>query len=182
MQANTITVKLNVGGKRYETSLATLKRDPHSFFAKLVRNGDFSSKEFFIDRNGQYFEYILDYLRQPATWEPPIDKETRTILRREADFYSLPGLVQILEQKYNLAKRYGSYNSFLVVKFPDKTYSLHASTMIKDDFGLKDQEGKDILELAGNIRKYMNKYYEIGYEFVQAIRYHNVTIYIFKVR
>ena len=56
---------LNVGGAKYATSLVTLTSDTNSILHKMF-NGSFFLKpskdgSYFIDRNGKYFEYVLDY-------------------------------------------------------------------------------------------------------------------------
>ena len=60
-------VKLSVGGQHFPKSLQTLTRDPNSMLAamfsgrhKLETTEDGS---FFIDRDGTYFLFILNYLR-----------------------------------------------------------------------------------------------------------------------
>ena len=60
-------VKLNVGGQHFTTSLQTLTRDPYSMLAAMfsgrheVQTTEDGS--FFIDRDGTYFRFILNYLR-----------------------------------------------------------------------------------------------------------------------
>lgn len=50
-------IRLNVGGKKFTTSIATLSREPDSMLAKLVNeqwleNGETSSQnELFVDRH-----------------------------------------------------------------------------------------------------------------------------------
>eukprot|EP01120_Amphizonella_sp_Union-15-10_P010278 TRINITY_DN4095_c0_g1_i1.p1 TRINITY_DN4095_c0_g1~~TRINITY_DN4095_c0_g1_i1.p1 ORF type:complete len:247 (+),score=61.78 TRINITY_DN4095_c0_g1_i1:70-810(+) len=54
-------IKLNVGGKIFETSKATLTKE-RSLFSALIAK--FPSEEvFFLDRDPKYFEWILNYLR-----------------------------------------------------------------------------------------------------------------------
>ena len=58
-------VVLNVGGRLYTTTLSTLcNYGPHYFSRRLSppwRHGE--TREIFIDRNGDTFSYVLDYLR-----------------------------------------------------------------------------------------------------------------------
>ena len=63
----TSTVKLNVGGHLFTTSVQTLTKDPNSMLAALF-SGKFEMKPseedtFFIDRDGTHFRFILNYLR-----------------------------------------------------------------------------------------------------------------------
>ena len=58
------TVKLNVGGKIYKTSLDTLQKDPDSMLAAMF-SGRFDVKSceedgaYFIDRDGKLFRYAI---------------------------------------------------------------------------------------------------------------------------
>ena len=79
-------VRLNVGGKRFTTSLQTLTRDQNSMLAAMfsgrhkVETTDDGS--FFIDRGGTYFRFILNYLR-----------DGELVLPVEARFYQLQGVL-----------------------------------------------------------------------------------------
>lgn len=78
MQHGQKIVTLNVGGRRFVTTAATLSSVEGSFLWKLVTAQQQSasaprgslSGEFFIDRNGKLFEYILEYLRTVRFGEP----------------------------------------------------------------------------------------------------------------
>jgi hypothetical protein len=65
-------VKLNVGGKIFETTTETLTINSEYFVALFSNNFEqyfdenkIQTKEIFIDRSNIAFEYILDYLRDP---------------------------------------------------------------------------------------------------------------------
>ncbi|KAL4448314.1 hypothetical protein ABPG75_005533 [Micractinium tetrahymenae] len=95
-------VTLNVGGHRFLTTAATLAAVDGSYFCKLAQQasqqggGRGGSAEFFVDRSGKIFEYVLDHLRSrrfndsPSTL--PKDERTLSLLAREAEFYQLPEL------------------------------------------------------------------------------------------
>jgi hypothetical protein len=73
------TVKLNVGGRRFETLRSTLLSVPGTYFHGLLDCQP--AEEYFIDRDGEKFAPILNYLRGARNeW---IDPE-------EAGFYALP--------------------------------------------------------------------------------------------
>ena len=68
-------IRLNVGGKIFCTSKTTLTRIPNTFFSALL-SGEISSLKdetgaFFIDREGSWFEPILNYLRTENLIIPP---------------------------------------------------------------------------------------------------------------
>ena len=93
-------VKLNVGGKRFTTSLQTLARDPNSMLAAMFsgRHEVETTEDgsFFIDRDGTYFRFILNYLRNGELILP----EGVTFLAEleaEAKFYQVQGLLDELK-------------------------------------------------------------------------------------
>ena len=94
------TVKLNVGGQYFTTSIQTLRKDPNSMLAAMF-SGKFNTKpsedgSFFIDRDGTYFRFILNYLRNDELILP----EGATFLkelRKEAEFYQIQGIVDELK-------------------------------------------------------------------------------------
>ncbi|WIA14852.1 hypothetical protein OEZ86_003569 [Tetradesmus obliquus] len=98
-------IKLNVGGVPYATSLATLTCVPSSYFSALfsgrweqqvMQNG-----EVFLDRDGEVFKFVLQYLRARASCSDavclPADEATRGQLRSEARYFGLPCLEGLLE-------------------------------------------------------------------------------------
>ncbi|KAI3357621.1 hypothetical protein L3Q82_016028 [Scortum barcoo] len=92
-------VTLNVGGHLYTTSLSTLQRYPDSMLGAMFR-GDFpttrdSQGNYFIDRDGTLFRYILNFLRT-SELTLPVDFTETDLLRKEADFYQIEPLIQCL--------------------------------------------------------------------------------------
>jgi hypothetical protein len=60
-------VELNVGGYRFETSVQTLRRVPHTFFDAYF-SGRYEQDvcadgSFFVDRCGEHFGHVLEYMR-----------------------------------------------------------------------------------------------------------------------
>ena len=76
MSAPTSVITLNIGGMHYTTTNATLCHPAYgdTFFTSLLSGRFASTKDkdgnFFVDRSGKYFEYILDYLRT-GKWRVP---------------------------------------------------------------------------------------------------------------
>ncbi|CAL8367777.1 unnamed protein product [Lota lota] len=92
-------VTLNVGGHLYTTSLSTLQRYSDSMLGAMFR-GDFpttqdSKGNYFIDRDGTLFRYILNFLRT-SELTLPVDFTEIDLLRKEADFYQIEPLIQCL--------------------------------------------------------------------------------------
>ena len=93
------TVKLNVGGQHFATSVQTLTKDPNSMLASMF-SGRFDMKpsedgSFFIDRDGTHFRFILNFLRTGKLTLP----EGATFIKEleeEAEFYQIQGLIDAL--------------------------------------------------------------------------------------
>jgi hypothetical protein len=93
-------IHLNVGGTRYDIAEETLLNHEDTMLAKLVsskwKKGG-NQEPLFIDRNGERFQYIVDWYRDGQITVP------RTIsvnaLRNDALFFGLPENVVIEETK-----------------------------------------------------------------------------------
>ena len=94
------TVKLDVGGQHFTTTVQTLTKDPNSMLAAMF-SGKFERKpsedgSFFIDRDGTHFRFILNFLRTGKLTLP----EGATFIKEleeEAEFYQIQGLVDALK-------------------------------------------------------------------------------------
>ena len=95
------TVKLNVGGHHFTTTVQTLRKDPNSMLAAMF-SGKFDTQpsedgSFFIDRDGTHFRFILNFLRDGKLILPEgatFHKE----LEAEATFYQIQGVVEELKR------------------------------------------------------------------------------------
>lgn len=90
------TLKLNIGGQLFTTSLATVRKDRGSILQGMFSER-FDSKpaedgSYFIDRDGTHFRYILNYLRTGQLIVPE-DKIIRRELFTEAKFYQVQGMI-----------------------------------------------------------------------------------------
>eukprot|EP00117_Sycon_ciliatum_P031964 scpid46596/ scgid24898/ FH protein interacting protein FIP2; BTB/POZ domain-containing protein At5g55000 len=97
-------IKLNVGGRMFVTSLTTLSADPDSMLAAMFSGRheldvDKQDMSVFIDRNGQAFASILEWLRTglvPASVLQS-DSERKAVLV-EAKYFQLESLASKLEE------------------------------------------------------------------------------------
>lgn len=101
-------VFVNVGGVKYGTLAETLKKFPNvDILACGVAVGN---NEYFIDRNGEYFRYILDFLRSGHSWKsavlPSLAKEVILCIKEEAKYY---GLYDMMFGLYDAAARWDIY-------------------------------------------------------------------------
>jgi len=92
---NVERVLLDIGGHHFSTSIHTLTSIPDSYFGRLF-SGPFPSHmvgedgRVFLDRDGNQFRYILNYLRDPGTFTLKLRNKTELDqLRREAAFYGI---------------------------------------------------------------------------------------------
>ncbi|KAL6842390.1 hypothetical protein ACP4OV_027817 [Aristida adscensionis] len=92
-------VLLNIGGKRYATTADTLtQREPCSLLASTLLPAAASGPgELFVDRDGELFRHVLNWLRDGAV--PPLpDAECRRLLR-EAEYFRMHGLIDCLNER-----------------------------------------------------------------------------------
>ncbi|NXI49668.1 KCNRG protein, partial [Chloroceryle aenea] len=101
-------VVLSVGGVRFVTRVCTLQQFPESRLARMLSGDDREFKqangEFFVDRDGTLFSYIMDFLRTLQVSLPP-DFSDYQRLRREAEFYGLYPLADLLSREHLLKPR-----------------------------------------------------------------------------
>ena len=102
MAAESSVIRLNVGGVHYDVGRTTLTQYSESMLARMINGKVPPTKvkgRYFIDRNGQLFGYILDFLRGGQKWIIPKDTELLQQILSEADFYCLDQLVQVIKSK-----------------------------------------------------------------------------------
>ena len=96
-------IKLNVGGQIFLTKKRTLVlSEPNSMLAKMF-SGEFAKKgakdeqgAYMIDRNPDYFQPILNYLRtRELVIDPGISKKGVLV---EAQYFGIQGLVDQIEK------------------------------------------------------------------------------------
>ena len=106
-------IRLNVGGVWYTTTLSTLQTFPDSIFPKMLSQRDNKkrgSKEdeakgyYFIDRDGDLFRYILNFMRTEELSLPANFQDMNQLIK-EAEFYGLRCLANILKAKLLKQKR-----------------------------------------------------------------------------
>jgi hypothetical protein len=91
-------VVLNIGGYRYETSVQTLRRLSYTFFDAYF-SGRYAQDvcadgSIFIDRDGEHFGQVLEYLRDGVILEAEQDASKLDVrllrwLKREFSFYCI---------------------------------------------------------------------------------------------
>ena len=96
-------IKLNVGGKIFTTTRCTLTKDPESFLFRLCQEtSDLESQKdelgaFLIDRDPNYFNPVLNYLRHGKL---VIDKNiSEEGVLEEAEFFNVKNLISLVKEK-----------------------------------------------------------------------------------
>ena len=95
-------ISLNVGGTVYTTSRSTLTRYPDSmlgamFGGKLpLENSKDSEGNYFIDRDGELFKHILNFLRVSKLVLPNNFQDTEAF-QMEVDFYQIQPLIEAFD-------------------------------------------------------------------------------------
>ncbi|XP_061313381.1 potassium channel regulatory protein [Pezoporus flaviventris] len=106
--SNREVVVLSVGGVRFVTRTSTLQQFPESRLARMLNDDDqefnLVNGEFFVDRDGTLFTYIMDFLRTLQV-SLPTDFSDYQRLQREAEFYGLYTLADLLSQEHLLKPR-----------------------------------------------------------------------------
>ncbi|XP_069828219.1 potassium channel regulatory protein [Dendropsophus ebraccatus] len=100
--SNPEVITLNVGGMMFTTLTSTLVRFPESKFVHMLDGTDRDFRivngQYFVDRDGTLFNYILDYLRT-SQLTLPSDFSDYERLQREAEFYQIISLAEQLGQE-----------------------------------------------------------------------------------
>ncbi|KAK0599828.1 hypothetical protein LWI29_008998 [Acer saccharum] len=95
---STSMVRLNIGGKKFCTTLDTLThREPDSMLAAMFSGRHTVSRDtekgyVFVDRDGKFFRHILNWLRDGVV--PTLTGSKYLELLREAEYYQLLGLIE----------------------------------------------------------------------------------------
>jgi len=102
-------IRLNVGGYEYSATKSTLCADPESMLAKMFGGEIPSSKDengrVIIDRDGEMFQYILNFLRS-SKLALPKDFKKIDQLALESDFFQMEELGREIDRiKYKPAVR-----------------------------------------------------------------------------
>ena len=87
-------LKLDIGGIKYTTSLTTLCRFPDTMIGKMYSGRHalplLEDGSHFIDRDGTYFRFILNFLRNPDDFQvPKLSPAHMKDLKQEAEYYGL---------------------------------------------------------------------------------------------
>lgn len=97
-------VKLNIGGKKYETLVETLTSEDN-FFKNMLKLNLFNSQEngeYFVDRDPKWIPTILKYLRTSQLFISELSRDSIDELLQEVEFYQ----IQTMKKRINLIVNY----------------------------------------------------------------------------
>lgn len=104
-------IKLSVGGAVYWVSMQEMLASGSPLLTEVIKAGPYDDGEYFLDRDGTYFHFTLDYMRhgkqafvqEASSGEPVVhvSKEVRRRLLLEAKVLGLSGMRMTLEELSN---------------------------------------------------------------------------------
>lgn len=117
-QVNGGIIRLNVGGKKFLTSWETINHQANSMLASMFKgNFNYATDEdgfAFIDRDGERFRHVLNYLRCSSL--PSFGEAWRyEEIMEEADFFAIDELRELCQrqiEELHEAKKRESAKSF----------------------------------------------------------------------
>ncbi|XP_031625520.1 BTB/POZ domain-containing protein KCTD12-like [Contarinia nasturtii] len=172
-------IELNVGGVHYTTTRKTLTSDKNSRLAELFDENNQSSSSFmkdakgryFIDRDGDTFRFILDYLRDDVIQFPDGFRGKRRLIK-EAEHFKLDNMIksmQTISDSHNGCITIGYRGSFgfgkdglADVKFRKLSRILICGrvSLCRDVFGDTLNESRDPhSDHGGNTSRYTSRFF-----------------------
>jgi len=145
-------IKLNVGGYLFTTTLSTLNYGEtmlSAMFSGRMAVDQDDSGYYMIDRDGRYFHFILNYLRDGSGIVLPVDIIQIQNIQKEAEFYSIQGLVDLC--KHAVTDDSGKNDQLVVPKC-----SVTVITSQAEETALINQSKKPVIKLLYN--RSNNKY------------------------
>lgn len=123
-------IELNVGGKLYNTTTTTLTRLPNNLIEKMFTGQMPIAKDpkgrYFIDRDGEIFGYILDFLRTKSLTLNDHFHDMESLMQ-EAEFYQINDLKRLIQSHAATTRRLKIW----------KPTSGHISLHVRANFAIK---------------------------------------------
>ncbi len=169
-------VELNVGGKLFTTTRSTLERHEGSFFEAMLSDRWETTMDsegrYFIDRNGETFTHVLDYLR---TDEIPAGI-SRKMFYKELQYFNLPvdGIPTAVHcDEFTDGEAVLEYD-MKVINFTSVTkYQLNRYFAQYD--AVNDEDAKDFFLSLLNSAEKRDEYRALGYEVLRTESRHHVS-------
>jgi len=110
------TCTLNIGGKKFQVSLYTLKSRRGTIFYKQILRGEIKKDTTtFYDRDATLFPFILNFMRTGKLKIDKLNDDQKDDLLNEAQFYEINYIIETLkatpnEVEFNSFESNGNYN------------------------------------------------------------------------
>lgn len=130
---------LNIGGKKFNTRIRTLLSVNDNIFYTMIVSGRASLKnEIFVDRSPKFFGVILNYLRTKSCYLKDFNTDHLIEIKREASFYELLELVELINEELKVIKVVGLAISgpFLYQNMPISENKLESIQNLEDTSGM----------------------------------------------
>jgi hypothetical protein len=163
-------VELNIGGYRFETSVQTLRRVPHTFFDAYF-SGRYAQDvcvdgSIFVDRDGEHFGHVLEYMHDghvsvaEAGGSPSV--ALLRALKREFSFYciELSTELPMEPEQPEMAYVMGGYGLLIMERYAASSNQWIAAAAIsteRDSFGTCSIAG-DLYVAGGRGEASVKKY------------------------
>ena len=123
-------VELNVGGKLYSTTVTTLTRLPNNLIEKMFTGQSPITKDSqgrcFIDRDGEIFAHVLNFLRTKSLTLRDNFSDMESLMQ-EAEYYQINDLKRLIQSHAATTRRLKVW----------KATSGHISLHVRANFALK---------------------------------------------
>ncbi|CAG8720789.1 3540_t:CDS:2 [Dentiscutata erythropus] len=119
---------LNIGGKKYETLRSTFTAQPKTLLGKIFQNKNeymkylINENEYFFDRNGEMFYYILEFFRTGKLLCP---NGSYKKLEEELDYFQIPF------NKSELASEVATNTVDRFISFLEKLIIIHCENFLE---------------------------------------------------
>lgn len=148
-------IGLNMGGYIFTTRLSTLTRYTDSMLGAMFSGRHKLDKDnkdnYFIDRNGKYFQFVLEFLRDEH-FVPPMDARKKVLI--EAEYFGIKPLSKKLKRSPPL--------------FPDTVIADNLRNKIKDYHKIKENiaqlSTQDVVDQSGISCQPKSQVYVIWYK------------------
>jgi len=112
IEASTDKVKLDIGGRIFATTSATLSKEPSMLSSMFSGHFDMEPDEdgcYFIDRNPDFFPIILDYLRKGTIHLEEIEESQMADFADEVEYYQLESLARLIRDLRQKEKKSAAF-------------------------------------------------------------------------
>lgn len=131
-------VELNVGGKLYNTTVTTLTRLPNNMIEKMFTGQTPIEKDasgrYFIDRDGEIFAHVLDFLRSKSLTLRDNFNDMEALMQ-EAEYYQINDLKRLIQSHAATTRR------LKIWKATSGHISLHVKASFSTKIGRNSQQG-----------------------------------------